>query len=145
MTFNILHTNLVLFFWKRGLKKWFWFFLDAIFESAWSKNFYSWFFEKKWQKCSEINWYQIELLRPMHTYGWNMKKGVATTQSKMYVAKKVVALDTVQDFLIKLGIKSHMHLWEITILLLNSVIIRPTKIMNRVDKNCAHFLVNNVL
>ena len=48
-------------------------------------------------------------------------------------------LDTVQDFLIKLGIKPHMHLWKMSILSLNSVIIRPTKIMNRADKNLAHF------
>jgi hypothetical protein len=48
-------------------------------------------------------------------------------------------LDTVQDFLIKLGIKPRMHLWEISILSLNSVIVRPTKIMIRADKNWAHF------
>ena len=49
------------------------------------------------------------------------------------------ALDTVQDFLIKLGIKTCMHLWEISLFSLNIVILRPTKIMNRADKNCAHF------
>ena len=48
-------------------------------------------------------------------------------------------LETVQDFLIKLGIKPRMHLWEISILSLNSVIVGPTKIMNRTDKNWAHF------
>ena len=54
-------------------------------------------------------------------------------------------LDTVQDFLIKLGIKPHVLLWEISNLSLNNVIIRPTKIMNRADKNWAHFLGNKVL
>ena len=49
-------------------------------------------------------------------------------------------VDAVQDFLIKLGIKPHMHLWEIGILSLNNVIVRPTKIMNRADKNWAHVL-----
>ena len=44
------------------------------------------------------------------------------------------ALDTDQDFMIKLGIKPCMHLWEISILSLNIVIIRPTKIMNRATK-----------
>ena len=49
------------------------------------------------------------------------------------------SLHTIQDFLIKLGIKPHMHLWEISIFSLNNVIVRPTKIMNRADKNWAHF------
>ena len=48
-------------------------------------------------------------------------------------------LDTVQDFLIKLGIKPRMHLLEIGIFSLYHVIVRPTKIMNRADKNWAHF------
>ena len=48
-------------------------------------------------------------------------------------------LETVQDFLIKLGIKPRMHVWEISIFSLNNVIVRPTKIMNRADKNWAHF------
>ena len=48
-------------------------------------------------------------------------------------------LESVQDFLIKLGIKSRMHLWKINVLSLNCVIVRPTKIMNRGDKNWAHF------
>ena len=48
-------------------------------------------------------------------------------------------LDTVQYFLIKLGIKALMHLWEISIFSLNHVIVRPTKIKNSADKNWAHF------
>ena len=48
-------------------------------------------------------------------------------------------VDTVQDFLIKLGIKPGMHLWEISILSLDNVIVRSTKIMKRADKNWAHF------
>ena len=44
-------------------------------------------------------------------------------------------VDTVQDFLIKLGIKPRMHQWEISIFSLNNVIVRPTKIMNRANKN----------
>ena len=42
-------------------------------------------------------------------------------------------------FFIKLGIKPRMHLVEINILSLNNVTIRPTKIMNRANKNWAHF------
>ena len=48
-------------------------------------------------------------------------------------------LDTFQDFLIKLDIKPLIHLLEISIFSLNNVILRLTKIMNRADKNRAHF------
>ena len=45
-------------------------------------------------------------------------------------------LDTVQDFLIKLGIKPHLQLLKIGIFSLNHVIVRPTKIMNNLLKVC---------
>ena len=48
-------------------------------------------------------------------------------------------LETVLEFLIQLGIKPSMHLLEISIFSLNYTIVRPTKIMNRADKNWAHF------
>ena len=48
-------------------------------------------------------------------------------------------LESVQDFLIKLDIKPLMHLLEISTFSLNNVIVRLTKIMNRADKNWAHF------
>ena len=48
-------------------------------------------------------------------------------------------IDTVQDFLIQLGIKPRMHLLEMGIFSLYHVIVRLTKIMNRADKNWAHF------
>ena len=44
-------------------------------------------------------------------------------------------LKTVQDFLIKLGIKLHMHLWEISIFSLNNDLVRLTKIMNNFVKD----------
>ena len=46
-------------------------------------------------------------------------------------------LESVQDFLIKLDMKPCMHLVETSIFSLNPVIVRPTKIMNRADKNWA--------
>ena len=49
------------------------------------------------------------------------------------------AVDTVKDFLFELGMKPHMHLAEISIFSLKNVTVRPTKIMNRADKNWAHF------
>ena len=45
-------------------------------------------------------------------------------------------LETVQDILIKLDIKSHMHVLEISIYSLNHVIASPTKIMNNLLKDC---------
>ena len=44
-------------------------------------------------------------------------------------------VETVQDFLIKLGIKPLMHLLKISIFSLNNDIIRLTKIMNNPVKN----------
>ena len=48
-------------------------------------------------------------------------------------------VEFVQDFLFKLGIKPKMHRLEISTFSLNNVIVRLTKIMNRADKNWAHF------
>ena len=44
-------------------------------------------------------------------------------------------LETVQDFLIKLGIKPLMRLLEISIFSLNNDIVRLTKIMNNLVKD----------
>ena len=44
-------------------------------------------------------------------------------------------LETVQDFLIKLGIKPLMHLLEISIFSLNNDLVRLTKIMNNLVKD----------
>ena len=48
---------------------------------------------------------------------------------------KTLAIDTVQDFLIKLGIKPRLHILKISIFSLNQVIVRPTKIMNNLLKD----------
>ena len=59
---------------------------------------------------------------------------------KLYILLHLLCiLDTFQDFLIKLDIKPLIHLLEISIFSLNNVILRLTKIMNRADKNWAHF------
>ena len=55
------------------------------------------------------------------------------------VSESSPAVDTVQDFLIKLDMKPCMHLVKISIFLLNRIIVRLTKIMNRADKNWAQF------
>ena len=46
------------------------------------------------------------------------------------------SLDTVQDFLIKFGIKPRLHILKISIFSLNRVIVRPTKTMNNLLKVC---------
>ena len=48
----------------------------------------------------------------------------------------VCCLDTVTDFLLKLVIKPRKNLLEISIFSLNDVIVRPTKIMNNLLKDC---------
>ena len=55
------------------------------------------------------------------------------------ILTKVPVVESVQDFLIKLDIKPLMHLLEISTFSLNNVIVRLTKIMNRANKNWAHF------
>ena len=45
-------------------------------------------------------------------------------------------VETVQDFLIKLGIKPRMHVLEMCIFSLNNDILRLTKIMNNLVKDC---------
>ena len=56
-----------------------------------------------------------------------------------YPCLRPSSLETFQDFLIKLDIKPPMHLLKISIFSLKNVILRLTKIMNRADKNWAHF------
>ena len=48
---------------------------------------------------------------------------------------KIYLVETVQDFLIKLGIKSLMHLLEIGIFSINNDLVRLTKIMNNLVKD----------
>ena len=57
----------------------------------------------------------------------------------LFFIPRTFRVETIQDFLIKLDIKPLMHLLEMSIFSLNNVIIRLTKIMNRADKNWAHF------
>ena len=60
--------------------------------------------------------------------------GHSTKYSRGYDISHYV-VDTVQDFLIKLGIKPCVHLWKISIFSLNHIIVRPTKIMNNLGKD----------
>ena len=51
-------------------------------------------------------------------------------------AKETYVVESVQDFLIKLGIKPLMHQSEISIFSLNNELIRLTKIMKNLVKDC---------
>ena len=57
----------------------------------------------------------------------------------MYVVT-IYVLDTIQDFLCKLGMKPHMYLVEISIFSLNHVIVRPTKIIKDLYKANTYIL-----
>ena len=65
--------------------------------------------------------------------------GNKKTNNKNNKTFLIHTLESVQDFLIKLDIKPLMRLSEISTFSLNNVIVRLTKIMNRADKNWAHF------
>ena len=71
------------------------------------------------------------VLRPSGTY-------ILVLLSKALQITKYV-VETVQDFLCELGMKPQMHVLERSIFPLNNVIVRLTKIMNKADKNWAHF------
>ena len=57
---------------------------------------------------------------------------------------KTPSLNTVQDFLIKLGIKPPMNLLERSIFSLDNFPVRPTHIMNRANKKLGTFLEKKV-
>ena len=61
---------------------------------------------------------------------WPKETQEPRTGCSFYLAEcDVCILDTIQDFLRKLGMKPQMHLVEISIFSLNHVIVRPTKII----------------
>ena len=60
-------------------------------------------------------------------------------EDKIFLTKScngISLLDTIQDFLCKLGMKPHIHLVEISIFSLNHVIVRPTEIIKDLCKAC---------
>ena len=64
---------------------------------------------------------------------------ISVEKTNTYASRRIFWVESVQDFLIKLDMKPFMHLVEISTFSLNLVIARPTKIMNRADKNWAQF------
>ena len=60
---------------------------------------------------------------------------VRIEMEKDKISVKRYLLESVQDFLIKLDMKPCMYLVKISIFSLKNVTVKPTKIMNRADKN----------
>ena len=66
-----------------------------------------------------------------------MSKRICTEFTDCYELKEEIGRGgTVQDFFIKLVIKLIMHLLEISIFSINNDIVRLTKIMNNLVKDC---------
>ena len=107
----------------------------------WCRNF-SFVFWENWnnQKAIfEINWLLVvkQVERPVRStngkqtinaFFYTQKLKIIFTFLSVVVLQATV--DTVQDFLIKLGIKPHLHLWKISFFSLYNDLVRLTKIMN---------------
>ena len=68
---------------------------------------------------------------------------ILSLNTKIFRSKRVllqipVVIDTITDFQIKLGMAPCKHLVEISIFSINNVTVRPTKIINGVNKNWAY-------
>ena len=85
----------------------------------------------------------VHILKQKDWTGWT---GLEYCTYKTFLEKsskclflRTYSLDTVQDFLIKLGIKPSLHILKISNFSLNHVIVRPTKIMSNLLKVCKNF------
>ena len=92
----------------------------------------------KWESCFGKETYGA--LCEAH-FGQSLQKGIEDNTCFKDLTHPILEyrLVSIQDFFIKLDIKPVMHLLEISTFSLNNVIGRLTKIMNRADKNWAHF------
>ena len=112
--------------------------------------------ERFWTHSNNF-WSNISILVPLR-FHWRTKYFVKEQvhENKNYVSKifrpivplniliwqfydcilelVICAVDTIQDFLCKLGMKPHLHLLEISIFSLNHVIVRPTEIIKDLRK-----------
>ena len=70
-----------------------------------------------------------------NSFSTHAKWDLAYSQMVWYKYGIWYILETVQDFLIKLGIKTLMHLSKISIFSLNNDLVRLTKIMNNLVKD----------
>ena len=98
----------------------------------------NWYFVSKngseilWEKNQMIEkiFWKVELSEGRDfSKNWKQWK-VGTIFEKGYFLNLLLeayTVDTIQDFLCKLGMKTHVHLVEISIFSLNHVFVRPTK------------------
>ena len=89
---------------------------------------------KKNTKKNTLNLWMLDIYSPDCQWSWVnfWLKGCGSTQD--IIDGPDCTIDTIQDFLCKLGMKPHMHLLEISIFSLNHVIVRPTKIIKDLCK-----------
>ena len=88
---------------------------------------FQFFFFLKFNQCkANIDTNEIQIVLNLVT---------KETLSLSIFCVKTERVETVQDFLIKLGIKPLIHLLEISIFLLNNDLVRLTKIMNNLVKD----------
>ena len=85
-------------------------------------------------RSSTVVYYNTVLLRNLLTQ--TLISNLKTPKTKSHKITKAFGVDTVQDLLIKLGIKPHLHILKISIFSLNHLIVRPTKVMNNLLKVC---------
>ena len=101
---------------------------------SWECSFES--FARKRQKRTEAKFWQTKsqkyVLETFHHSCFSLLWKVCGVS--LHPCDITHALESVQDFLIKLDMKPCMHQEEISIFSLNHVILRPTKIMNNLLK-----------
>ena len=78
----------------------------------------------------ELEWLIVDQPWPVHGIGTD-----SWTSWKYEAVVETCILETIQDFLIKLGIKPLIYLLKISIFSLNNDIVRLTKIMNNLVKD----------
>ena len=101
----------------------------------WSKNRY---WNCIFQSLFLTHWFLAHIMQWYIMQGLRKKCAVQTPVGTLVGPEWIqwaATIDTVQDFLIKLGIKPTMHLLEISIFLLNNDLVRFTKIMNHLVKD----------
>ena len=105
---------------------------------SWKHFLHDWYSKINWVHYVLVVLQSIKLILVRNLHNSKNKHLLKNSMPKSSYTPRFW-LDSVKDFLIKLGIKPRMHLWGISIFSIKHVIVRPTKIMNWADKNWAHF------
>ena len=86
---------------------------------------------QEWEEQRKFTIRHLRSLGTVYIYVY-----IRTVSSQLLLCSGTFVLDTVQDFLIELGIKPRLHILKISIFSLNHVTVRPIKIMNNHLKVC---------